>query len=129
MRFSEIDSLGILWHGHYVKYFEDGRESFGRDFKLGYMDVYAEGYSTPIVKLDCNYKKPVRYNDRIRVETFFIDSPAAKIIFDYRIVNIESDELLATGRTEQVFLNRDYELSLTIPEFYQVWKKRNGLPA
>lgn len=129
MRFSEIDSLGILWHGHYVKYFEDGRESFGRDFKLGYMDVYAEGYSTPIVKLDCNYKKPVRYNDRIRVETFFIDSPAAKIIFDYRIVNIESDELLAMGRTEQVFLNRDYELSLTIPEFYQVWKKRNGLPA
>ena len=25
IRFSEIDPLGIVWHGHYVKYMEDGR--------------------------------------------------------------------------------------------------------
>lgn len=39
VRFSEIDSLGILWHGHYIKYFEDGREAFGAEYNLGYMDV------------------------------------------------------------------------------------------
>ena len=32
IRFSEVDSLHVVWHGHYVKYFEDGREAFGKDF-------------------------------------------------------------------------------------------------
>ena len=40
VRFSEVDSMGILWHGHYIKYFEDGRESFGRSFEFGYMNIY-----------------------------------------------------------------------------------------
>ena len=29
VRFSEIDSMQIVWHGEYVRYFEDGREAFG----------------------------------------------------------------------------------------------------
>lgn len=36
VRFSEIDSMQIVWHGEYVRYFEDGRESFGKHYSLGY---------------------------------------------------------------------------------------------
>ena len=40
VRFSEVDSMQIVWHGEYVRYFEDGREAFGREFAgLGYMDT------------------------------------------------------------------------------------------
>ncbi len=35
VRFSEVDSLKMVWHGSYVKYMEDGREAFGREFGLG----------------------------------------------------------------------------------------------
>lgn len=35
VRFSEIDSMQIVWHGEYVRYFEDGRESFGKHYSLG----------------------------------------------------------------------------------------------
>ena len=34
IRFNEVDALGIVWHGNYVKYFEDGREAFGEKFDL-----------------------------------------------------------------------------------------------
>ena len=37
IRFHEVDSLRIVWHGHYLKYFEDGREAFGRKYGIGYM--------------------------------------------------------------------------------------------
>ena len=30
VRFVETDPLGIVWHGNYIQYFEDGREAFGR---------------------------------------------------------------------------------------------------
>ena len=57
VRFSEIDSMQIVWHGEYVRYFEDGRESFGKHYGLGYMDIYSEGYMVPIVELNCQFKQ------------------------------------------------------------------------
>ncbi len=127
VRFSEIDSLGILWHGHYIKYFEDGREAFGKAFNLGYMDVYAQGFSMPVVKVECNYKNPIRYRDRVMVETTFVDSPAAKILFEYRIFNPDTGQTLATGSSQQVFLTKELQLYLTLPDFFVAWKERHGL--
>ena len=31
VRFNETDVLGVVWHGNYIKFFEDGREAFGRE--------------------------------------------------------------------------------------------------
>ena len=53
VRFSEIDSMQIVWHGEYVRYFEDGREAFGKQYGLDYMSIYREGYMVPIVDLTC----------------------------------------------------------------------------
>ncbi len=50
---------------------------------------------------------------------------SAKIIFDYEIRNSETGEIHVTGRTIQVFMNKDnYQLVLTNPNFYEEWKKR-----
>ena len=69
-----------MWHGEYVRYFEDGREAFGREFAgLGYMDIHASGYTAPIVELQLQYKKPLRVNDTAVVETRYIATEAAKM--------------------------------------------------
>ncbi|HET6225857.1 MAG TPA: acyl-CoA thioesterase, partial [Bacteroidia bacterium] len=47
VRFSEVDALGIVWHGHYLKFFEDGREAFGRQYGLGYLDIHKEEFVVP----------------------------------------------------------------------------------
>lgn len=36
-RFSEVDSMNIVWHGSYPLYFEDAREAFGEKYGLGYL--------------------------------------------------------------------------------------------
>ena len=40
IRFSEIDSMGVVWHGSYTLYFEDAREAFGQKYGLGYMTFF-----------------------------------------------------------------------------------------
>ena len=127
VRFSEVDIMGVLWHGHYIKYFEDGREAFGKQYDLGYMQMYAHGYMTPIVKVACDYKRPILYNHPVLLETKFIDSPAAKILFDYKLYHEETGEVYATGTTQQIFLDKNRQLYLTLPEFYVAWKKENNL--
>ena len=128
MRFSEVDSLGIVWHGHYLRYFEDGREAFGKRYGLSYLDYFAEGYLVPIVSVQCDYKQVVRYGDRILVETTYTPCESAKINFTYRLVNAETRELVVTGSTTQVFLSKDkLTLQLTNPDFFTNWKAAQGL--
>jgi len=128
IRFSEIDSLTIVWHGNYSKYFEDGREAFGRKYGFGYLDIYNQGFITPLVDLCFEFKKSLYYNDRALVTVTFIDSKAAKIIFEFKIENASTKELIATGKSTQVFLTRsNSELCLTIPDFYENWKRKWGL--
>ena len=127
VRFSEVDSLGIVWHGHHIKYFEDGREAFGKAFGLGYMDVYSHGYSIPLTVVHCDYKRPIEYEKDIVVETKYIPTLAAKIIFEYTIRDKVSRKTLATGKTEQVFLDKNRELQFINPDFYEAWKEKHGV--
>lgn len=76
VRFSEIDSMQIVWHGEYVRYFEDGREAFGKRYGLDYMSIYREGYVVPIVDLTCQFKQPLSFGEEAIVETRFIHSDA-----------------------------------------------------
>ena len=124
VRFSEIDSMHIVWHGEYVRYFEDGRESFGKHYGLGYMDIYGEGYMVPIVDLNCQFKQPLSFGEEVIIETQYISCEAAKIQFEYVLYRATDNNIVATGSTTQVFLNKDKELELITPTFYQEWKKK-----
>jgi len=109
VRFNEVDSLGIVWHGHYIVFFEDGREAFGREHGLDYLTVKAAGYTTPIVSSSCAHKLPLRYGESFRIETSFVNTPAAKLIFRYKLFN-EDNRLVCSGETVQVFLDAENQL-------------------
>ena len=123
MRFSEVDALGIVWHGHYLKFFEDGREAFGRQFELGYLDIHKQQFLVPLVNITVDFKRTVKYGDTIIIETSYIDSPAAKIIFNYRLFRSSDSELVATGESTQIFMDLKQELFITMPSFFMEWKK------
>lgn len=128
VRFVETDPLGIVWHGNYIQYFEDGREAFGRHHGISYLDQKEFGFATPIVKSQTDHKLPLRYGDVATIKTIFVDNPAAKMVFRYEIYN-QNQQLVCTGETVQVFVDNigDGDLSLTSPDFFINWKKRVGL--
>jgi acyl-CoA thioester hydrolase len=128
IRFSETDSMGVVWHGNYIRFFEDAREAFGIKYGIPYLDVYGNGYYTPIVSVSCEYKSPLKYGDEAMVEIVYFDTPAAKIIFKYNICNAETGVSVATGETVQVFLSiADNSLSINNPIFFEEWKQKMGL--
>jgi len=127
VRFSEVDSMNIVWHGSYALYFEDAREAFGKKHGLGYLDIYGNGYYAPLVDLQFSYKKPLSYGQKARIDITFRNTEAAKIIFDYEIYDLADGSLIATGNSVQVFLDKQYQLVWNNPDFYLEWKQKNGL--
>lgn len=128
VRFHECDPLGIVWHGNYLKYFEEGREAFSKKFNFDFQHFYDLGYSTPLIHAESTFKKPLRYKDTAIVEVHYRATDAAKIIFHYVIRNESSGEVICTGATTQVFVtNGSMELSLIVPDFITEWMVEVGL--
>jgi acyl-CoA thioester hydrolase len=125
VRFNEADPLGIVWHGHYIRYFEDGREAFGNQYNISYLDCFQHGLAIPIVSVQCDFKKPLRYGDTVIIETTYLNGPAAKLKFNYNVYHGNTLELVATGSTVQVFVDaKTFQLQLTIPPFFEAWKQK-----
>lgn len=125
IRFSEVDSMHVVWHGAYVKYLEDGRESFGQTYSgLGYSDFLSEGISAPIVDLQMQYIAPLKLNDVIEIETRYMDSPAAKICFEYIIRKVNDSQIVVKASTVQVLMNENGKMFLNPPTFIKQWKNR-----
>lgn len=124
IRFSEVDSMNIVWHGSYPLYFEDAREAFGKKFGLGYMTIFSNGYYAPLVELSFKYKKPLVYEMKPSIIITYVPTESAKIVFDYEIIDERDGTILATGRSVQVFMDRNYQLVWENPEFYKKWKEK-----
>lgn len=124
IRFSEVDSMNVVWHGSYPLYFEDAREVFGEKYGLEYMTIFHNGYYAPLVDLSFKFKRPLVYGSKPRITITYIPTEAAKIIFNYEIIDTLTGESVATGRSVQVFMDRDYKLVWENPPFFLRWKEK-----
>ncbi len=124
IRFSEVDSMNIVWHGSYPLYFEDAREKFGEKFDLGYMTIFSNGYYAPLVELSFKYKKPLSYGCKPTIVITYVPTESAKIVFEYQIIDELNGTVFATGRSVQVFMYLNYQLMWDNPPFYKQWKER-----
>jgi len=127
VRFSEVDSMNIVWHGSYPLYFEDAREAFGFKYGIDYLTIFGNGFYAPLVDIEFHYKRPIVYGMTIRIDITYRPTDAAKIIFDYEIYNVADNQLMATGHSVQVFLDKEYQLVWTNPTFYENWKTKHNL--
>ena len=127
VRFSEVDMMGVVWHGAYAAYLEDAREAFGAKYGLSYTKYIVEYIFAPIVELNLSYKKPLKYGMKPVVRITYRPSDAAKILFDYEIFDPQSGAIYLKAHSVQVFMDSSYNLLWNSPEFYETWKKQMGL--
>ena len=117
VRFNEVDSLHIVWHGHYVNYFEEGRRAFGRRLGVDYPAFIEQQIAVPVIRLELNFLAPARLTDTLEINTRLLKSDSARLDFDYEIRRAGESPLLATGSTSQVFTTPTGELILGWPPF------------
>ena len=118
VRFEEVDSLGIVWHGRYASYFEDARVAFGEKYGIGYMDFYENGVVAPIKQMHFDYHQPLRFGDKMAIEAVLHWSEAARLNFEFTLRK-NNGELSTTGYTIQMMLDFDENILVVLPPFYR----------
>lgn len=124
VRFSEVDSVGMVWHGNYVQYLEDAREAFGRKYSLEYLRFYDNGFLVPVYDLHMRYLSSASVDDVLSVRIVWKDVPGAKIVYEYEIRRESDSRLLLTAESVQLFTDLDGNLQLSCPAFYREWKEK-----
>lgn len=122
VRFCEVDSYQIVWHGNYVNYLEVGRETFGKKFGISYQDLLDRGIRAPIIHVDIDYRRSLKYGDRFRVLTEYVEKPQAKVCFRYTITSLDGKTIYCKGNTEQVLQDDSTGRVIpSLPDWHEAW--------
>jgi acyl-CoA thioester hydrolase len=106
VRYAETDKMGVVYHAHYVVWFEVGRTEYCRAAGLPYRAMEEAGVLILVTGLECRYRQPARYDDALSVRTSMTEFGSRGLSFAYEIVR-GGDELLCDGSTRHVFAHAD----------------------
>jgi acyl-CoA thioester hydrolase len=115
VRFREVDSYGVAWHGHFVDWLEVARHRFAAHFGLDTRALLAQGFRLPVLELAIDYRQPLRFGDRVLVEVATAEDPRRVLALRYRLGRESDGGLVASARTVQVLQGPDDRLRLTWP--------------
>lgn len=97
VRYSETDAMGYLHHANFINYYEMGRTELLRAQGGSYRDMEASGLFLVVVKLECRYHVPARFDDLLVLKTRLERVSAVKLEHSYRLYR--DDQLLATAHS------------------------------
>ena len=102
VRYSETDGMGVVYHGAYVAWFEVGRTEYCRAAGFPYRRMEDDGLLILVTRIECVYRSPARYDDRIFVGARKTELGSRGLAFAYEVVNVER-ERVAEGASRHVF--------------------------
>lgn len=107
VRYSEIDKMGIVHHSNYPKWFEIARKDYLEKAGTPSSRLNDSGFYLPLSELECKFKSPAKYGDKIVVFTRISSMSCSKVKFEYRVLNKASGNILAVGETVHGWTDRN----------------------
>lgn len=99
--FYDVDSMQVVWHGHYVKYLERARCDLLDHIGYGYQAMRESGYAWPVVKLSLRYVRPAVFGQLLQIVARMTEWEY-RLIIDYEILDKATGAKLASGSSMQV---------------------------
>jgi len=101
VRFHDVDMVGVVWHGHYLRYLENARWALMNQIGYGLQPMVDSGFAWPIVELHTKYIRPARFGDRLRVRASLVEWES-RLTLNYLVTQLDDGARVARARTVQV---------------------------
>ena len=107
VNYYETDKMGVTHHSNYIRWMEEARIDYLNQIGLGYKKLEEEGIISPVIHVDCDYKVPTTFDDKIEIEVKIEEFKGVKLILKYIMTNIETKEIVLEGRTKHCFVDKN----------------------
>ncbi len=115
VRYADTDQMGVVYYGNYGKFYEIGRSEMVRDMGFPYIELENRGIVMPVYSVESRYRKVIKYDELITIETTVKDLPTAKMKFHHRIFN-EDGSLAHEATVVLVFMDMQTHKLVRAPE-------------
>ena len=121
------DHAGVMWHGNYFNWLEEGRINALSEVGVNYFDLTKRGFDLPLINSSIKYIKPLYLGDKIIIESIFNIGKSPKINVNSKFLN-EQKEVLTIAEVNMVLINKDnFTIIRRRPEFLsKAFCKLNG---
>ncbi|WP_371368169.1 Putative esterase [Sporomusa rhizae] len=117
VRFVETDMMGVVHHSNYFRWFEMARVEYLREIGILLNDMMDDNIVFPITDVDCKYRASAKFDDYILIEAVLAEVSKVKMVFTYRVLREQDNMLLATGRTQNAFTDKQGKV-IRLPDKY-----------
>lgn len=125
INYYETDKMGITHHSNYIRFMEEARIVFLEQIGCGYEKWEKDGIASPVIGIECDYKRPTTFGDEIRVEVAIAEYKRLTLTVVYTMTNARTAEIVCVGKSHHCFVNaegRPIALSKRHPEYDELLK-------
>lgn len=115
--YHDTDSYGVVWHGAYLKWFEEGRVELCEMLGLRLDEMQKDGIVLPVVDLNVRYKASALFDDRLIIETGISELKPMSITFSHIVRNKNTDKIYVLANAVIVALGKDGRLIKRFPDY------------
>lgn len=123
--FFDVDPMGVVYHGHYVKFFELARSALMQRFHYDYLEMRASGFLWPIVDMRIKFVRPTSLHQLLKVKATIVEFES-RLRVEY-VITSETGEVLTKGYTIQVAVDaQTMEMQFVCPPI--LWERLGVSP-
>ena len=100
------DHAGVMWHGAYFNWLEEGRINALSKAGINYVDLTKKGFELPLVNASIKYILPLRLGDNITIESLFNIDKSPKIKIYSKFIN-ESKKVMTIAEVNLVLIDKN----------------------
>ena len=105
VNYYETDKMGITHHSNYIRWMEEARVDYLEQIGMGYAKLEKDGIVSPLIGVECQYKRPTTFGDEVRIHTEVESFGRVELVIAYTMTNLRTGELVLTGKTHHCFIN------------------------
>lgn len=122
VQYYETDKMGVTHHSNYVRWMEEARIQYLAETGWSYKRIEEEGIISPVVSVECHYKKTTTFDDFVNIEVCVLEFTGVKLKLGYKMYL--DDKLVCDGTSMHCFLNsegRPVRLKKDYPDLYDTF--------
>lgn len=120
VRYAETDQMGVVYHANYVIWMEVGRTKFIEDIGFNYAELEEQGYLSPVLDIQVQYKTPIRYGQTATVKTWVKEHTRVRTTYGYEIVH-EDGTIAVTGQSTHTVVKKETFRPVAFSKIAPAW--------
>ena len=114
--YADTDAYGVVWHGAYLRWMEQGRVELCDKLGLDLVELKRNNIAIPVTNINVRYKSSAKLDDKVVIETWISKVSPITVTFAQTIKNVKSGMLHIVAEFETVAVNNEGKIYRRLPE-------------